>query len=350
MMFPGELENSGLLIGRTPRWFSNRLLFPCSYPPHHVADIPCSSSNPLRFSDYNGAYHQINRSCKSVIPNALSRPFDLFESRLECMSLGHLGVIWDTRMRRNQIMRLAAMEIYNEITGYWLWPFGTPDIERVIDRSMKRVARLISKDYRAPITVECCGFTIFRLCCRKVKSKYNAFDNIWDGMEERERELIEVRGVADFVDTGNRMYRSSSKQFEEEDGKVQQKSKKMRDGGHRDQSQYSRDDCYRDRSGNSQSYYSRDEYSRNNLKASTRRDRSNVSRSSSGQSSRRDTATDIPFLNNVTSRVGHDSCSIDDSHDTGVTLSFRLCDQSIDDTLTVSEVGWDSASVSQYAL
>lgn len=72
-----------------------------------------------RFSGYNGSYNQINRSCKSDIPTSISRPFDLFESRLECMSLGHLGVIWDTRMRRNQIMRLAAVEIYNEITGYW---------------------------------------------------------------------------------------------------------------------------------------------------------------------------------------------------------------------------------------
>jgi len=163
-------------------------------------------SDVSRFSGYNGAYHQINRSCKSEIPNKLSRSFDLFESRLECMSLGHLGVIWDTRMRRNQIMRLAAVEIYNEITGYWLWPFGTPDIESVIDKSMKRVARLISKNYRAPIKVECCGFTIFRCCCRKKNPKANLLDNIVDGMEDRERNMMSTRGqgATNYIESGER--------------------------------------------------------------------------------------------------------------------------------------------------
>ena len=119
------------------------------------------------------------------------------------MSLGHLGIVWDTRMRRNQIMRLAAIEIYNEITGYWLWPFGIPDIDHVIDKSMRRVARLISKDYRAPIKVYCCGFTIFRCCCRKkTPSKFNVLNHIMDGMDERERDLMDERGVTDYIDRG----------------------------------------------------------------------------------------------------------------------------------------------------
>ena len=160
----------------------------------------------IRFSGFNGAYHQINRSCKSTIPTKLSRPFDLFESRLECMSLGHLGIIWDTRMRRNQIMRLAAIEIYNEITGYWAWPFGTPDIDNVIDKSMKRVARLISKDYARPVKVECCGFTIFRCCCRAKTSRFNVLNNIWEGMEDRERDMMDERGVANFLETGEHKY------------------------------------------------------------------------------------------------------------------------------------------------
>ncbi|KAL9186028.1 hypothetical protein ACHAXT_005266 [Thalassiosira profunda] len=159
-------------------------------------------SDVSRFSGYNGAYHQINASCTSAVPSQLSRPFDLFESRLECMSLGHLGVVWDTRLRRNQIMRLAAVEIYNEITGYWLWPFGTPDIDDVIDRSMKRVARLISKDYRAPIKVECCGFTIFRCCCRAKNPVSSIFGNILSGMEERERDVVYERGAMEYVDRG----------------------------------------------------------------------------------------------------------------------------------------------------
>lgn len=169
-----------------------------------------------RFSGFNGAYHQINRSCKSTIPTKLSRPFDLFESRLECMSLGHLGIVWDTRMRRNQIMRLAAIEIYNEITGYWLWPFGIPDIDHVIDKSMKRVARLISKDYRAPIKVYCCGFTIFRCCCRKkTPSKFNVLNHIMDGMDERERDLMDERGVTDYIDRGE--YKQRHDYYDDDD-------------------------------------------------------------------------------------------------------------------------------------
>lgn len=101
-------------------------------------------------------------------------------------------------------MRLAAVEIYNEITGYWMWPFGAPDIEKVIDRSMKRVARLISKDYRAPIKVECCGFTIFRCCCRKSNPRSNLLHNIVDGMEDRERSMMHSRGIDEYNTTRGR--------------------------------------------------------------------------------------------------------------------------------------------------
>jgi hypothetical protein len=359
--------------------------FPYSFPTHPhpptaFADIKfhffslsrhnVSIISPPRFSGYNGAYHQINRSCKSAIPNALSRPFDLFESRLECMSLGHLGVIWDTRMRRNQIMRLAALEIYNEITGYWLWPLCTPDIEAVIDRSMKRVARLMSKDYRAPIEVGCCGLTIFRCCCRRVNNKYNAVDGIWDGMEDRERDMMEVRGVSDYIDTGDRRHGGGSgREFEEDAYRAEQRLTKIRDGEERrDQSQYSRDDYSRDRSGHSRSYYSRDGYSRDNRTASTRRDRSYVSRNSSGQSSRHTNTVDdsrargggrrmddhrgagVPLVDNGKSRVRRDSRSMDESYATGVPLIFAPGDQSVDDdTITVSEAGWELASASQYA-
>mmetsp|Transcript_24792 Transcript_24792/g.49583 ORF Transcript_24792/g.49583 Transcript_24792/m.49583 type:complete len:478 (+) Transcript_24792:140-1573(+) len=166
-----------------------------------------------RFSGFNGAYHQINRSCKSVIPAKLNRPFDLFESRLECMSLGHLGVVWDTRMRRNQIMRLAAVEIYNEISSYWAWPLAIPDIDYVIDRSMRRVARLVSKDYRAPVKVKCCGFTIFRCCClNKIDAKGNRFNQIVDALEEREASMVQTRAVGDYVETGERRAQPQSQQ------------------------------------------------------------------------------------------------------------------------------------------
>jgi len=205
-------------------------------------------SDVSRFSGFNGAYNQVIRSCKSDIPTPISRPFDLFESRLECMSLGHLGVIWDTRMRRNQIMRLAAVEIYNEVTGYWAWPLSTPDIDHVIDRSMKRVARLISKDYRAPIKVECCGFTIFRCCCRKRNPKSGLLTGIVDAMEAREREMWDVRGVGNFIDSGDRPH--GGRDILEEDAyEAERQLQRMED---EEYSYYSRD-------RNQSSYYDDEE-------------------------------------------------------------------------------------------
>ncbi|KAL3803158.1 hypothetical protein HJC23_003433 [Cyclotella cryptica] len=182
-----------------------------------------------RFSGFNGAYHQILASCKSTIPNGIHRPFDLFESRLECQSLGHLGVVWDTRMRRNQIMRLAAIEIYNEISGYWLWPLATPDIDTVIDRAMRRVARLVSKDYRAPVKVECCGFTLFRCCCRKHGPKGNLVNNIYTGMERREVELVEARKVADYMENGDKRFESRGYLLEDDAYSADRKLKRMDD-------------------------------------------------------------------------------------------------------------------------
>ncbi|KAL7488256.1 hypothetical protein ACHAW6_013840 [Cyclotella cf. meneghiniana] len=182
-----------------------------------------------RFSGFNGAYHQILASCKSTIPNGIHRPFDLFESRLECQSLGHLGVVWDTRMRRNQIMRLAAIEIYNEISGYWLWPLATPDIDAVIDRAMRRVARLVSKDYRAPVTVECCGFTLLRCCCRTRASKGNLVNNIYSGMKRREEDLMEARKVADYMENGDRRLESRGYLLEDDAYSADRKLKHMDD-------------------------------------------------------------------------------------------------------------------------
>ena len=39
----------------------------------------------------------------------------------ELMSLSWLGVEEDSRMRKNQIMKLCANEIYNEVSNYALW-------------------------------------------------------------------------------------------------------------------------------------------------------------------------------------------------------------------------------------
>lgn len=261
----------------------------------------------IRFSGFNGAYHQINRSCKSDIPTKISRPFDLFETRLECMSLGHLGIIWDTRMRRNQIMRLAAVEIYNEITGYWLWPMATPDIEDVIDRSMRRVARLISKDYRAPIKVKCCGFTIFRCCCRKRNPKSNLLNKIADGLVDREKDMMYNRGVVDYVDRGEMNNRNG---MVDDAYQAEQKLKRMEEGG---------------------SYYD-DEYDQGS--------RSYYSRNSRSYDSRR----------GYSRRGGGDQQTIytedGDTYDNRE-YGLRRGDDSIDDSLTATQ-GWDEASASQY--
>lgn len=103
-------------------------------------------------------------------------------------------------------MRLAAVEIYNEISGYWLWPLDTPDMDDVIDKSMKRAARLVSKDYRAPVKVQCCGFTIFRCCCRAKNPKSSLLNTIFDGIEDREMDIRETRQVGNYIESGERRW------------------------------------------------------------------------------------------------------------------------------------------------
>jgi hypothetical protein len=58
----------------------------------------------------------------------------------------------------------------------------------------------------------------------------------------------------------------------------------------------------------------------------------------------------VPLVDNGKSRVRRDSRSMDESYATGVPLIFAPGDQSVDDdTITVSEAGWELASASQYA-
>ena len=160
-------------------------------------------------------------------------------------------------MRRNQIMRLAAVEIYNEISSYWAWPLAIPDIDSVIDRSMRRVARLVSKDYRAPVKVKCCGFTIFRCCClNRVDSKGNRFNQIVNALEERETSLMQTRAVGDYMETGERAQQPRSQQQQQQrrrgmENEAYEADKRL---GYAEDGRY--DDGY-----DGQSYYD-DEYSR----------------------------------------------------------------------------------------
>lgn len=233
------------------------------------------------------------------------------------MSLGHLGVIWDTRMRRNQIMRLAAVEIYNEMAGYWLWPFGTPDIEKVIDRSMKRVARLISKDYRAPIKVECCGFTIFRCCCRKANPKSDLLNSIVDGMQDRERDMLDNRGAMDYLE--GRGDRSTNNLLEDDAYEADQKLQYLENGRYEERS-----------------FYSKEEYSRG----------SRGSRSRRGGGDQQTVYTEDG--DTYAKDIGAEAYDRSSPGYGGSGGGGRGDGFSIDDTLTQSEQGWDEASESQY--
>lgn len=153
-------------------------------------------------------------------------------------------------MRRNQIMRLAAVEIYNEISSHWAWPLSIPDIDYVIDRSMRRVARLVSKDYRAPVKVKCCGFTLFRCCCSKGYTKGNRFNKIVDALEERESSLIQTRAVGNFMETGERAMQPQRRTLENDAYEADRRLGYAEDGRY--------DDEY-DRNGHS---YYEDDYTR----------------------------------------------------------------------------------------
>jgi hypothetical protein len=158
-------------------------------------------------------------------------------------------------------MRLAAIEIYNEISGYWLWPLATPDIDAVIDRAMRRVARLVSKDYRAPVKVECCGFTIFRCCCRKGRPKSNVVSSIFNGMERREVELMEARKVADYMENGDERFEKRGYLLEDDAYNADRRLKRMDDDDYTEYS-YGTRGSRGSRSGYSRSAYSRGSYSK----------------------------------------------------------------------------------------
>lgn len=176
-------------------------------------------------------------------------------------------------MRRNQIMRLAAIEIYNEIGGFWLWPLATPDIDAVIDRSMRRVARLVSKDYRAPVKVQCCGFTLMRCCCRKKRKKNDAVDNIFKDMEKREGELMEARGLTDYMEKGDNEF--GGYLLEDDAYSAERRLTRRRDDDDTEYSYSTRGQSYSSGSysrDDSRSVYSRSAYSRDASRSSYTRD------------------------------------------------------------------------------
>ena len=167
-------------------------------------------------------------------------------------------------MRRNQIMRLAAIEIYNEISSFWLWPLATPDIDSTIDRSMRRVARLVSKDYRAPVKVECCGFTLMRLCCRKRHTENKDVNNMFKGIEMREGELMEARGLTDYLEKGDN--KVGGYLLEDDAYNADRRLARIGDDDYTEYSRSTRGDYSRsDYSRSSRGSYSKSSYSRGYL-------------------------------------------------------------------------------------
>jgi hypothetical protein len=158
--------------------------------------------NVVEFYGYSVTLQQISVGCKSDVPIRISKFFDVMETRVELMSLSRtLGVAQDEnvnvadessgRMRKNQIIRLCANEIYNEINGYWAWPLFAPNVDRAIERSLRRVGQLLNMNFRARKRCKlfpCCAIP---LCCKK-KSTSNVFAIINEGIDSRELDMMQV--------------------------------------------------------------------------------------------------------------------------------------------------------------
>lgn len=158
--------------------------------------------NVVEFYGYSVALQQIAMGCKSDVPICIAKFFDVMETRVELMSLSRtLGVTQDEnsntedessgRMRKNQIIRLCANEIYNEINGHWAWPLMAPGVDGSIERSLKRVGQLLNMNYRARKRCKlfpCCSIP---LCCKK-KSSNNVFAIINEGIDQRELDMMQV--------------------------------------------------------------------------------------------------------------------------------------------------------------
>lgn len=159
--------------------------------------------NVVEFYGYSVALQQISVGCKSDVPIRIAKFFDVMETRVELMSLSRtLGVAHEDdpesaeeessgRMRKNQIIRLCANEIYNEINGFWAWPLFAPSVDGAIERSLKRVGQLLNMNYRARKRCKvfpCCSIP---LCCKK-KASNNVFAIINEGIDQRELDMMQV--------------------------------------------------------------------------------------------------------------------------------------------------------------
>ena len=160
--------------------------------------------NLVEFYGYSVALQQISVGCKSDVPICISKFFDVMETRVELMSLSRtLGVAHNDddsnnneddssgRIRKNQIVRLCANEIYNEVNGYWAWPLMTPNVDGTIESCLKGVGQLLNMNHRARKRCKifpCCSIP---LCCKK-KASSNVFAIINEGIDQRELDMMQV--------------------------------------------------------------------------------------------------------------------------------------------------------------
>jgi len=152
------------------------------------------SKDVITFYGYHTELHQISRGCRSDVPPQISRFFQVMENRVELMSLSRLGVEEESRMRKNQIVRLCASEIYNEISNFALWPVTTPNVDRTIEDALKHVGQLLNMSYRGQRRcklIPCCPIP---LCCKK-KTTNNVFAIINEGIDQRELDMMQAERV-----------------------------------------------------------------------------------------------------------------------------------------------------------
>jgi hypothetical protein len=153
------------------------------------------SKDAITFYGYHTELQQIRRGCRSDVPPHIANYFSVMEGRVELMSLSRLGVEEDSRMRKNQIVRLCANEIYNEVSNYIFWPLFAPmNVDRTIEGALRRVGQLLNMNYRARRRcklIPCCPVP---LCCKKTTSD-NVFVIINEGIDQRELDLMQAERI-----------------------------------------------------------------------------------------------------------------------------------------------------------
>ena len=160
----------------------------------HAREEQDLTKDAIAFYGYHTELHQISRGCRSDVPPQISKYFVTMENRVELMSLSRLGVEEESRMRKNQIVRLCANEIYNEVSNYPLWPLMTPRVDKTIEGALKRVGQLLNMNYRARRRcklIPCCPIP---LCCKK-KTTDNVFMIINEGIDQRELDIMQAERI-----------------------------------------------------------------------------------------------------------------------------------------------------------